>query len=421
MTNTHPSTMRAWLCVALLWFVACLNYLDRIMLTTMHGSIVHAIPMTDKQFGLLTSVFLWVYGALSPFAGFLADRFGRSRVIIVSLFCWSAITWLTGHAKTFDQLLIVRALMGISEACYIPAGMALIMDYHRGATRSLANGIHVSGVFVGSGLGGVGGWLADHHEWGYAFNLFGVIGVLYAVLLVFLLRDAPKHNAGCELSVGLKTKFLPALKSLFSRGSFYVAIIFWGLLGIVGWAINGWMPTYFHEQFNLKQGAAGFSATGFLQAAALLGVIIGGAVTDRWSRSGEHKRITITMIGLFIAAPGILLAANTSLLVVAIVGLMIYGLMRSFADTNMMPILCLITDERYRATGYGILNMFACLVGGLTILAGGALRDAQIDVARIFQFSAVCLAAAAALLFLIKPILSASRNLRVAKGEEVAP
>jgi MFS family permease len=421
MTNAHPSTVRAWLCVALLWFVACLNYLDRIMLTTMHGSIVDALPMTEKQFGMLTSVFLWVYGALSPFAGFLADRFGRSRVIIVSLFCWSAITWLTGHAKTFDQLLCARALMGISEACYIPAGMALIMDYHRGSTRSLANGIHVSGVFVGSGLGGIGGWLADRHQWGYAFNLFGVIGVLYAVLLIFLLRDAPKHAVRTDLSFGLKTKFLPAMKSLFSRGSFYVAIIFWGLLGIVGWAINGWMPTYFQEQFSLKQGAAGFSATGFLQAAALLGVIVGGAVTDRWSRSGEQKRITITMIGLFIAAPGILLAANTSLLVVAIVGLMIYGLMRSFADTNMMPILCLISDERYRATGYGILNLFACLVGGLTILAGGALRDAQIDVSRIFQFSAVCLAAAAALLFLIKPISSARRDLCVAKGEEVAP
>jgi MFS family permease len=181
------------------------------------------------------------------------------------------------------------------------------------------------------------------------------------------------------------------------------------------------MPTYFQEHFDLKQGSAGFSATGFLQAAALLGVIVGGAVTDRWSRSGEHRRITVTMIGLFIAAPGILLAANTSLLAVAIAGLMLYGLMRSFADTNMMPILCLIADARYRATGYGILNMFACFVGGLTILAGGALRDAQLDVGRIFQFSAICLAAAAALLFLIKPVSSARPGVCVVKGEKVAP
>ena len=413
---------QAWLCVALLWFVACLNYFDRIMLTTMRTSVTEAIPMTDAQFGLLTSVFLWIYGVLSPFAGFLADRFGRARVIVASLFAWSLITWLTGHAKNFDQLLLARALMGISEACYIPAGMALIMDYHRGSTRSLANGLHVSGVFVGSGLGGLGGWLAEKYNWGFAFKLFGIIGVVYAVMLIFVLRDAPRESVSSTSGPDSEAKpnFIPAIKSLFSQRSFFVALIFWGLLGLVGWGVNGWMPTYFKEQFNLTQGAAGFRSTGCLQAAALLGVIFGGALTDMWSRSGEHRRITITLIGLFIAAPGILIAANTSVLVVAMLGLMLYGLMRSFADTNMMPILCLVADKRYRATGYGILNMFACFVGGLTIYIGGVLRDAHVEVSRIFQFSAVSLTAAAALLFFIKPTSNRNSETHVVAEEKIA-
>ena len=399
--------------MALLWFVACLNYFDRLMLTTMRDSVTSAVPMTDAQFGLLTSMFLWVYGALSPFAGFLADRFGRSRVIIASLFAWSAITWLTGHAKTFDQLLFARALMGISEACYIPAGMALIMDYHRGPTRSLANGIHLSGIFVGSGLGGIGGWLAERHEWGYAFRLFGLIGVLYSVLLIFVLKD-PLVRATDEAATpgdARSTNFLPALFSLLSSPSFVIALIYWGLLGVVGWGVNGWMPTYFKEQFHLGQGAAGFSAIGYLQAAALVGVILGGALTDRWSRSGEHRRITITMIGLFVAAPGILIAASTSVLVLAIGGLMLYGLMRSFTDVNMMPILCLIADRRYRATGYGILNLFGCFVGGITIYAGGVLRDSHVDVSRIFQFSALSLVAAATCLLFVRPISGINQNI----------
>jgi MFS family permease len=396
---------QAWLCVALLWLVACLNYLDRIMLTTMRTSVTDAIPMTDAQFGLLTSMFLWVYGLLSPFAGFLADRFSRSRVIILSLFAWSAITWLTAHAKTFDQLLFARGIMGISEAFYIPAGMALIMDYHRGPTRSLANGIHISGVFVGSGLGGLGGWLAERHGWSYAFKLFGMIGIVYSLVLIFLLRDGPREQApALESSVpATKTSFGPALKSLFSSSSFFLALIYWGLLGVVGWGVVGWMPTYFKEQFHLGQGAAGLSATGYLQAAVLVGVIVGGALTDLWSRGGERRRITITVIGLCLAAPGILLAANTSLLVVAIGGLMLYGLMRSFADVNMMPILCLVSDPRYRATGYGILNMFSCLIGGITIYVGGSLRDAHVDVSRIFQFSAASLIGSAAILYFVKP------------------
>ena len=183
---------RAWLIVALLWVVGCLNYLDRVMITTMRGSLVEAIPMTEAQFGLLTSVFLWVYGLLSPFAGFLADRYSRSRVVLGSLFVWSAVTWFTGHAQTFEQLLAARALMGISEAAYIPAALALIMDYHRGPTRSLATGVHMSGIMVGAGLGGLGGWLAETHSWSFPFTVFGLVGIAYSVLLALMLRDAPR-------------------------------------------------------------------------------------------------------------------------------------------------------------------------------------------------------------------------------------
>ena len=147
----------AWKVVALLSVVGCLNYLDRIMVTTMRVSLIEAIPMTEAQFGLLTSVFLWVYGLLSPFAGFLADRFNRSRVIIISLFVWSVITWLTSYATSFETLLATRALMGISEACYIPAALALIADYHSSSSRSLATGIHMAGIMAGQSLGFIGG------------------------------------------------------------------------------------------------------------------------------------------------------------------------------------------------------------------------------------------------------------------------
>src|SRR6185369_5085835 len=150
-------------------------------------SLKDAIPMTEAQFGLLTTAFLLVYAGLSPFAGYLADRFHRSRVIIGSLFVWSLVTWLTASAKTYEQLLASRLLMGISEACYIPAALALVADYHRGATRSLATGILLGGVMVGSAMGGLGGWLAERHGWGFAFNLFGLVGIGFAIVLVFLL------------------------------------------------------------------------------------------------------------------------------------------------------------------------------------------------------------------------------------------
>jgi len=398
---------RAWLIVGVLWVVAALNYLDRIMITTMRDSLTQAVPMTDAQFGLLTSVFLWVYGLLSPFAGFLADRFNRSRLIMFSLLVWSLLTWLTGHARSFEELIVVRALMGLSEAAYLPAALALIADYHRGSTRSLATGIHMTGLSVGTGLAGIGGWVAQRHGWSAAFDVFGLFGIAYAVGLFFVLRDPPRES-GVVTSNADQPRLGQALTSLFSSRSFLLLLAFWGLLALAGWAVMGWMPTFFKEQFKLDQGAAGISATSFLAVAMFAGKLVGGAWADRWSRTNERARILVPAIGLFIAAPATLLVANTGMLALAIAGLSIYGFTRVFSDANLMPILCQVSDSRYRATGYGVLNMFSCIVGGLTVYIGGLLRDAQINVGTLFQCAAGGLLVCGVLMIFVKPVRSAA-------------
>lgn len=402
--TSFPLPPCAWLVVALLWLVACLNYLDRIMLTTMRGSVLEAIPMTDAQFGLLTSVFLWVYAIFSPLTGFLADKFRRSHVIIGSLFIWSVVTWLTSKATSFEYLLVTRALMGLSEACYVPAALALISDYHRGPTRSRATSMHMTGMMTGASLGGLGGWVAEHHSWNFAFSLFGWIGIAYAVVLMTFLRDAPVGPQPANTTVKpveLQVSFSEAFRHLFSSRAFIYAFIYWGLLGVL-WTIIGWMPTYLTEKFSLGQGAAGLSTTGYLQASALVGVLVGGYWADFWSRSTPHARIYVPVIGLCVAAPALFLVAQTSVLWLALAGIVLHGFFRAFTDANMMPVLCLITDPRYRATAYGFLNLCACLVGGISIYVGGALRDTGISLTRLFEFSAASLVFCGWLLFLIK-------------------
>ena len=395
---------RAWLVVGLLFVVGMLNYLDRVMITTMRGSIVDAIPMTDTQFGLLTAVFLWTYGLLSPMAGFLADRFSRSQVIIGSLFIWSVVTLLTAYSTTFGELLVTRLLMGISEACYIPAALALIVDYHRGSTRSLATGIHIGGMMLGQSLGFVGGWLAQDNTWNSPFRIFGVVGILYALVLIFFLKDAHASDRTAPAPGAPKNSvhFGPAVKNLFSRGSFVLALLFWGFLGMVGWLVIGWLPTYYQEHFRLSQAEAGLYATGYVQITALIGVLLGGALADRWSRTNPRARVLLPAIGLLIAAPSVFMASVTAVLPIAIAGFVLYALTRMFSDANMMPILCLVTDERYRATGYGILNLFSCIVGGVGIYAGGMLRDRHIDVSILFQMAAVLMVLCAGILYRIR-------------------
>ena len=232
-----------WVIVAMLFFVGTLNYLDRTVIVTMRSSIISSIPMTDAQFGLLTSVFLWVYGLLSPFAGFMADRFKRSHVVIGSLFVWSVVTWLTAHATTYNQLLATRALMGISEAFYIPASLAMVIDYHhKKGTQSLATGINLAGVIAGQCLGFIGGFLAENHSWNYVFNILGIIGILYAVFLSFLLRDSDDRQVAEKEED--HPAFIEAIKVLFKRKSFIFILLTFGLMGIVNWMVVGWLPTY---------------------------------------------------------------------------------------------------------------------------------------------------------------------------------
>jgi hypothetical protein len=137
-----------------------------------------------------------------------------------------------------------------------------------------------------------------------------------------------------------------------------------------------------------------------------VGKLVGGAWADRWSRTNDRARILVPAIGLFIATPATLLVANTGVLAMAIAGLSIYGFTRVFSDANLMPILCQVSDSRYRATGYGVLNMFSCIVGGLTVYIGGVLRDAQISVSTLFQFAAGGLLVCGALMVFVKPVRS---------------
>lgn len=394
----------AWRVVAFLFFIGILNYLDRSMITTMRESIVTAIPMSDAQFGLLTSIFLWVYGILSPFAGYLADRFNRSRVIIISLFIWSGVTFLTAFAKTYEQLLITRALMGISEACFVPAGLALIMDYHKGSTRSTATGINIAGMMTGSSLGFIGGWIAEHHHWSDAFGIFGIVGVFYAFVLSFVLKDPPRSD-GKEIFINEENpiSFRNGMKSLLSNRSFILLLIFWGLSGMVSWIVMGWLPTYYQQHFNLSQTMAGLYATGYLYPAAFIGLLLGGFLADRWSKTNSRGRIYIPVIGLCIAAPTIFWAGSTPMVYIAVICFFLYALTQKFSDTNLMPVLCMIADKRYRATGYGILNLFSTVIGGIGIYVGGYLRDVNINLSKLFQFTALIVLLCSLLLLLIKP------------------
>lgn len=399
ITAIRPRSWYPWLVVGVLWVVAFLNYLDRILITTMRDPIVAEFTLTDAQFGLLTSVFLWSYGLLSPFGGYLADRYSRRNVIIFSVAVWSLATAWTGYVTSFEELVAARIVMGISEAFYIPAGLALITDYHRGKTQSLATGIHFSGLYAGLALGGVGGYIAELWGWRFGFHLFGFFGCFYALVLLFLLRDR-KDTAGQEPVRAEITKGGPQIgfgvvfRSLVGERSYRILLFYFVVLGIANWLVYAWLPTFLKDQFNLGLGEAGLSATLYPQIGSFIGVLLGGIWADRWSRTNPRGRLFVVIAGFTIGAPALILMSWTSVLVIALAVLVLFGIARGFSDANLMPIVRQVADSRYAATAYGLLNFLSTIAGGLMVYVGGALKDADINLAIVYMVAAALLLAA---------------------------
>lgn len=359
-----------WLVVALLWVVALLNYMDRQMLSTMQDAMKFDIVELQKAeaFGALMAVFLWIYGIVSPFAGVVADRVSRKKLVVGSLFVWSAVTYLMGYASDFTQLYWLRALMGVSEALYIPSALSLIADWHEGKSRSLAIGIHMTGLYVGQAVGGFGATIAATFSWHSTFYWFGIIGIAYSVVLALLLHDKPKAAAAVAASPNpatlmKKESVWRGLSVVFSTWAFWVILIYFAVPSLPGWATKNWLPTLFEKNLGLDMALAGPMSTITIAASSFVGVLLGGVMSDKWVLRNIRGRIYTSAIGLGMTIPAlVLLGFGHS--VVAVVGAgMLFGIGFGMFDANNMPILCQIISAKYRATAYGIMNMVGVFAG----------------------------------------------------------
>lgn len=377
-----------WMVVALLWVVALLNYLDRQMLSTMREAMSIDISELESmvEFGKIMAAFMWIYGFMSPISGIVADRVNRKWLIVISLAVWSAVTMAMGYATTYNQVYWLRAAMGVSEALYIPAALSLIADYFTGKQLSLAIGIHMTGLYIGQALGGFGAFVAEQLSWQSTFHWFGIVGIVYAVVLIALLHekrvDSFEGKTGAEHKEGL-LKVLTnnfhaighTLAMLVTCAAFWAILFFFSTLSIPGWATKNWLPTLFAHGLNIDMVAAGPIATITIAFASLAGVMLGGPMADRWSRRNLRGRIYTSAIGMGMMIPALVLMGFGSSLVAAVGAAVIFGLGYGMFDANNMPILCQFVPSRSRATAYGMMNMAGLFIGALATNLLGMLGE----------------------------------------------
>ena len=371
------SKIYPWIVVGLLWGVALLNYMDRQMLSTMKDAMqVDIVELQSAtNFGRLMAIFLWIYALMSPVSGVIADRMSRKWLIVGSLFVWSSVTYLMGIAETFNQIVFLRALMGVSEALYIPAGLSLIADYHTGKSRSLAVGIHMTGLYTGQAIGGFGATVADAFSWHTTFHWFGIISIAYAVILMLFLHDKKTESIPTEKLQAPphkeKESVFTSLKSLLTNVAFWVILLYFAAPSLPGWATKNWLPTLFAENLNLPMSQAGPISTITIAVSSFIGVIIGGPLSDWWVQKNLRGRVYTGAIGLGLTIPSLLLLGFGHNLVAVVGAGLLFGIGYGIFDTNNMPILCQFVSSKQRATAYGVMNMVGVSAGAfITHLLG---------------------------------------------------
>jgi MFS family permease len=354
-----------WSLVAFLWAAFALNYVDRQMVYSMFPALRADLGIGPDRLGLIGSVFLWVYTLSMPLAGRLADRGRREWMILASLVLWSTATLGGGLAPSEGAFIGWRAAMGITEALYFPAALALIASYYPEATRSRALGVHQSAQYVGVMLGGwYGGWSADHVGWRQAFLVAGAIGIAYSVVLwrVFLRLSPVAVSAVAPKPGRLRDLATP---------SYVMLCLTFAAFCAMQWIYLAWFPTFLYERYHLSMTDSGWNATVFLQGSAMVGILSSAALADRWSQRWPKARIYVTAASVVLCAPFAYLTFSAETLPMARLFSAIFGLFAGSLAANAFAAAYDVIGPGNRGLAGGVLNTMGGLASAAMIYLAG--------------------------------------------------
>ena len=281
-----------------------LNYMDRYVGAAASPLIQKEFHLSDSQVGLLGSAFLLVYAVAAVPFGFWADRGVRKTVVAAGVAIWSLATLFTGFARSFPQLFVSRAVLGIGEAGYYPAGTSLLSDYfpkeQRGRTMSIWGAGSTFGIAVGFAGGG---YIAEKFGWRSAFFFAAVPGILFA-LLAFGLRE-PLRGSAEKIGRAVERIHDASLRNfvdLLRIRTLRATILSQTLLYFVLASNAFWLPILLTRRFNLSVGKAGLLAGVVLVAGGLIGTLAGGWIADRRARSNPSAHLEVGIAGFLLGA-----------------------------------------------------------------------------------------------------------------------
>jgi MFS family permease len=412
--------LQKWFIVVLLWFDYFVIYIHRNDIFFVFPLLEKDLRFTAFELGLIGTVFQWTYSLVSPFVGYAGDRYQRRNILIASAFLSTGCTTILGMCTNSSQVIMLRAILAISQAASVPAAVSLIADVHGPKTRSTAVGIYLTSPFAGLFTSGVfGGRLAQTFGWRWSFFCFAALGLLMAACLWCMLVEPPRSSEPQAPSAprGSRQQFWSALRAFLSSKTCLAVATVFTLDGAVRSTITTWLPLFFYEKFAFTLSRAGYFSTAYIQTASMLGVVCGGRAGDWAAQKSFRGRIFVQILGLMGMVPALYLMGSSGSLGILSASMLAYGLGVGLNQANMWPTTFQVITPSARSTAVGMLNCIGGILGGWAPAAAGALKS-QIGLERIIASTSL-LALACAAIYVVTMIWFLPRE--SAESENIRP
>jgi MFS family permease len=396
-TRQEASPQRAlipyrWELLIWLWFAFFLHQADRQVFGVILPLLKIDLGLTDVQCGLIASIFTAALGLAVPFAGYAGDVASRKWIVTGSLMLWSAATLCTGFGTTLLYLIVVRSVAtAVGEACYAPSANALIGEQHV-ETRAQAMAIHQTALYIGIVFSGwLAGYLGQMYGWRTAFFVFGAAGLALAPLMAWRLQRQTVVNRTAQPSAMLVIRTVVRRPTVWLIGCGLGGFVFVNI-GFLTWA-----PTYLRERFGLTLANAGFSSVFYYHVGSMIGVLIGGRLSDKLAPRRPVIRPEMQAAALLLGAPCLYLIGQASTLTAVYSAAVALGIFRGIYDSNLYAALFEVTEPKFHASAAALVIAVAFAIGAFAPVALGAAKQAVGLGAGLSALSVVFVLASAAL------------------------
>ncbi len=279
--------LRAWAIFAVSFGLLLSDYMSRQVLSAVFPQLKADWGLSDAQLGLLGGGVALMVGLLTAPLSFLADRIGRVRSVVAMALAWSLATLGCALAANFQQMLAARLLVGVGEAAYGSVAMAVVFAAFPASVRATITGAFMAGGVLGSFAGmALGGVLAAHLGWRWAFVGMALVGLVFALLYPLAVREPATRPPPTPQGHRLALVTDPVV---------VLAYVGSGLQLLVVGAMTSWIASYLHRTYGLPAQAAAVWGAGALLIGGV-GMVICGAVADRLGRDRPARRSTMAAV-----------------------------------------------------------------------------------------------------------------------------